>query len=348
MFQLNNHLMLTLYSILLYFIINYLCNNNKLSSKFMKMFNIKNKFVMKIVCLALFAITFYFISKGMIKQGFKVGGQQADEVPCNLPHDTIRNGHYSNDCLDQTITGIDRNGQPVVKLPHNTECDIVCNEGYTLNGETPTCTNGKLDPTMNNVECVPNPAVVEMRQDLINEELQNYSSLNDSCSSEVLANHNSESFNKFVCEKQLLMCEIDDNCNVISPDLQQCLDGINNINDAHQTHPGNPGLTLSSGDQHIWNTNESSRQCDRQMIKLIAKNSEGFKTQLEEHSGEANQIEWAIWSLLNWYPRHECQGTIGAYSGLGGGETSIVGLNSTEQELFCDWVNSMYNRLQRR
>lgn len=145
--------MLTLYSILLYFIINYLCNNSKLSSKFMKMFNIKNKFVMKIVCLALFAITFYFISKGMIKQGFKVGGQQGQQA-CNLPPDTISNGDYSMDCLAQAMSDIDPSGQPVAKIPHNTECDIVCNPGYTLNrSQHPKCRNGTLN--MNNVECVP-------------------------------------------------------------------------------------------------------------------------------------------------------------------------------------------------
>ena len=149
MFQLNNHLMLTLYSILLYFIINYLCNNNKLSSKFMKMFNIKNKFVMKIVCLALFAITFYFISKGMIKQGFKVGGQQ--EQSCELP-DTISNGEYSDDCLNQAMDYI-VNGVSVRKIPHNTECDILCNAGYTLTrSQPPTCVNGTLN--IDNVECM--------------------------------------------------------------------------------------------------------------------------------------------------------------------------------------------------
>ena len=77
MFNLNPHTELTLYATFLYFITNYLCHDKNTSSKLMKMFNIKTNSSMKMLCLALFAIGFYFISKGMVhrRQGFKKGGQ---------------------------------------------------------------------------------------------------------------------------------------------------------------------------------------------------------------------------------------------------------------------------------
>ncbi len=79
MFNLDAHAQLTLYATLLYFITNYLCNDKQLSSQFMKMFNIKTKSSMQILCLVLFGIGFYFVAEGMVKEGmvkegFKVGG----------------------------------------------------------------------------------------------------------------------------------------------------------------------------------------------------------------------------------------------------------------------------------
>ena len=79
MFNLDSHAQLTLYATLLYFGTNYLCNDKQLSSQFMKMFNIKTKSSMQMLCLVLFGIGFYFVAEGMDKEGFKVGGQNADD-----------------------------------------------------------------------------------------------------------------------------------------------------------------------------------------------------------------------------------------------------------------------------
>ena len=89
---------LTLYITLLYFMINYVCNNNKISSKFMKMINIKKKSHFQVICLILFACGFYFINTELF-QGFRVGAQVSDDK-------TIRNplaGHHfgSGICASQ-------------------------------------------------------------------------------------------------------------------------------------------------------------------------------------------------------------------------------------------------------
>ena len=83
MFSLNAHTELTIYSSILYIVVNYLCYDKKASSKFMKLFNIKNKSNMRILCLLLFGVGFYFISTGMVhkKQGFKIGGQNSPPPP---------------------------------------------------------------------------------------------------------------------------------------------------------------------------------------------------------------------------------------------------------------------------
>ena len=65
MFNLDANLQLTLYATLLYFGTNYLCYDKKLSSQFMKMFNIKTKSSMQILCLVLFGTGFYFIASSL-------------------------------------------------------------------------------------------------------------------------------------------------------------------------------------------------------------------------------------------------------------------------------------------
>ena len=77
MFNFSAHTELTLYATLLYFLTTYLCTNPKMSSEFMKIFNIKSKDSMKMVCVLLFGVAFYFIADGMThkRQGFKIGGQ---------------------------------------------------------------------------------------------------------------------------------------------------------------------------------------------------------------------------------------------------------------------------------
>ena len=66
MFNLDPHSQLTLYATLLYFITNYICQDKQISSKFMKILNIKNKSTMQMLCLVLFSIGFYFIADGMV------------------------------------------------------------------------------------------------------------------------------------------------------------------------------------------------------------------------------------------------------------------------------------------
>ena len=53
MFNFSPHIELTLYTIFLYFLTNYVCYDKKISYMFMKMFNIKNKSNMQMLCLAL-------------------------------------------------------------------------------------------------------------------------------------------------------------------------------------------------------------------------------------------------------------------------------------------------------
>jgi len=75
MFNLSAHAKLTLYATFLYFMTTYLCTNHKMSSNFMKMFNIKSKDTFKMLCVLLFGVAFYFVASGMVhnRQGFSVG-----------------------------------------------------------------------------------------------------------------------------------------------------------------------------------------------------------------------------------------------------------------------------------
>ena len=86
MFNFSPHIELTLYTIFLYFLTNYVCYDKKISYKFMKMFNIKNKSSMQMICLALFGIGFYFLSNGMVhkRQFFTIGGEEVKIKPTNL------------------------------------------------------------------------------------------------------------------------------------------------------------------------------------------------------------------------------------------------------------------------
>ena len=72
MFNLNSHTKLTIYTTILYLLTNTMCNNKKISYQFMKMFNIKNKIHMQIICSILFSIGFYFISIETLER-FNVG-----------------------------------------------------------------------------------------------------------------------------------------------------------------------------------------------------------------------------------------------------------------------------------
>jgi hypothetical protein len=80
MFNLNPQSELTLYATFLFFVTNYMCTNNSMSSDIMKMLSIKNKDNLQMICLLIFAVAFYFISDGMVHrkrtEQFRVGGQQ--------------------------------------------------------------------------------------------------------------------------------------------------------------------------------------------------------------------------------------------------------------------------------
>ena len=80
MFNLDINMKLTLYATLLYFMTNYICNNKKISSKVMKMINIKKKSYFQVICLILFACGFYFIITELV-QGFRVGGKNQSTRP---------------------------------------------------------------------------------------------------------------------------------------------------------------------------------------------------------------------------------------------------------------------------
>tara|TARA_B100001094_G_C18136713_1_gene775528 strand:- start:662 stop:988 length:327 start_codon:yes stop_codon:yes gene_type:complete len=100
MFNLDPHTNLTILATFLFFVINYMCTNNSMSSDIMKMLSIKNKDNFKMVCVLIFAVAFYFISDGMVHrkrtQSFKVGAQSGASVN-NLLNALSCTG---DDCLD--------------------------------------------------------------------------------------------------------------------------------------------------------------------------------------------------------------------------------------------------------
>ena len=88
MILLDNHIKLTITATILYFIINYIHNNKKLSNKFMKMFNIKNKNNIQLIYLVLFAFLFYLMINITI-QGFKIGSQQEEDCSSHTHVESI-------------------------------------------------------------------------------------------------------------------------------------------------------------------------------------------------------------------------------------------------------------------
>ena len=83
MFNLNSHTkltLLTLYGSGICFITNYLYYNKRISSKIIKILNIKNKLYLKIIYLALFGIIFYFMAKMINIEGFNIGAQGLERL----------------------------------------------------------------------------------------------------------------------------------------------------------------------------------------------------------------------------------------------------------------------------
>lgn len=60
------HIELTVLATLLYVMVNYMCTNPKMSSDIMKMLSLKSKNNLKMICIALFALAFYFISENIV------------------------------------------------------------------------------------------------------------------------------------------------------------------------------------------------------------------------------------------------------------------------------------------